>query len=309
MIQNRSIPLDDTALDARAPGWIAPGSAADGLEALAFRSGAALAALHPWVATARSDLPQALLRDRLALAAAEACVRHAGRSERIAELRDEIHLLRPGETPGPAGTIFALWRRAVGLPLRGDWTARMAEILPDHLTGAMDGLTATADGPVAAAAAMLETVLADHPREEAAALILADAVLARALGWPQIVPLLGTGLPRRALRAGGEGLRTECHRAVAAAALAACRTAADLARRAAGLARVEPKLRAKGSAAAVLLFLTEDAVSPSVALSPIIRGSALRMTDRAARRLCDRLVELGVVRELTGRPSFRLYGL
>jgi Fic family protein len=33
------------------------------------------------------------------------------------------------------------------------------------------------------------------------------------------------------------------------------------------------------------------------------------MTDRAARRFCDRLVELGVAQELTGRPTFRLYGI
>ncbi|WP_136661343.1 DUF1403 family protein [Hoeflea sp.] len=30
---------------------------------------------------------------------------------------------------------------------------------------------------------------------------------------------------------------------------------------------------------------------------------------RAARRFCDCLVELGVARELTGRDSFRLYGV
>jgi len=33
------------------------------------------------------------------------------------------------------------------------------------------------------------------------------------------------------------------------------------------------------------------------------------MSDRAARRLCDRSVDLGVVRELTGRDTFRLYGV
>ena len=39
------------------------------------------------------------------------------------------------------------------------------------------------------------------------------------------------------------------------------------------------------------------------------QGSLTFMSDRAARRLCDRSVELGVVRELTGRDTFRLYGV
>ncbi|MCP1169857.1 DUF1403 family protein, partial [Limimaricola sp. ASW11-118] len=64
---------------------------------------------------------------------------------------------------------------------------------------------------------------------------------------------------------------------------------------------VAPKLRAKGADAAVEVFLAQDALAPT-ALTHL-------MSDRAARRLCDRLVALGALRELTGRDSFRLYGL
>ena len=64
---------------------------------------------------------------------------------------------------------------------------------------------------------------------------------------------------------------------------------------------VGPKLRAKGADEAVGLFLGQDAVAPATLTS-------LR-SDRAARRFCDRLVELSAVRELTGRDTFRLYGI
>jgi Protein of unknown function (DUF1403) len=49
--------------------------------------------------------------------------------------------------------------------------------------------------------------------------------------------------------------------------------------------------------------LAEDCVSPAET------ARTASMTDRAARRLFDRLVLLGAVRELSGRPTFRLYGL
>ena len=75
----------------------------------------------------------------------------------------------------------------------------------------------------------------------------------------------------------------------------------QLGRSAEKLVAVTPRLRAKGAGAVLETFLNEDAVVP---------GSRLgAMSDRGLRRLCDRLVRLGAVRELTGRSTFRLYGL
>jgi hypothetical protein len=92
-----------------------------------------------------------------------------------------------------------------------------------------------------------------------------------------------------------------CRKAIVTAAVDLTRVAADLSRRSARLRAIASKLRAKGSEDAVALFLSRDAVAPAALTS-------LR-SDRAARRFCDRLVELEVVRELTGRDTFRLYGI
>lgn len=96
-----------------------------------------------------------------------------------------------------------------------------------------------------------------------------------------------------------------CHKALISSIAATLPIASDLTRRSAHLQAVIPKLRAKGAGDAVALFLTKDALSPAIALG----GPGVGMSDRAARRLCDRLVDLGVVRELTGRDTFRLYGV
>lgn len=125
----------------------------------------------------------------------------------------------------------------------------------------------------------------------------------------QVAGMMTLFLRRADLRGDPAALEGACHRVLAAAAAAALGLAADLAGRAERLRQAAPRLRAKGAGEAVRLFLAEDALSPGVALTPVIRGSAAPMTDRAARRLCDRLVALGAVRELTGRASFRLYGL
>jgi hypothetical protein len=166
-------------------------------------------------------------------------------------------------------------------------------------------LDAGQGAPVARACAVFEAVTAAHPRAEDAALILADAVLAQAMGNNTIMPLLGAHLTVRDLRKSGADLRGAGYAAVRKAAAETLAEAQDLRDRAGKLMAIAPKLRAKRTEPAVDLFLTCDALSPSIALT----DPKIGMSDRAARRLCDRLVELNVVRELSGRDTFRLYGL
>ncbi|MGV0818986.1 DUF1403 family protein [Martelella sp. AMO21009] len=278
----------------RMPAWVTS-ARAETLEDVAFLSGAALNHLH--VVLGRAEVPQALLRDRLALRAAEACVAFFGRSERVGELRDAVHLLRPGDLPGPAGETFLVWRRAVE---RSISIKSLGRALSAFESGQIaTWLDAGRGAPVTRAAMALEAVLTEAPRADVSALILADTAIAQALGWDQLVPLLAVGLKRADLRKRGDDLRLACHRALVSSAVEVVRLSADLAPRAAHLKAVAPKLRAKGAGDAVEMLLTRDAVAPST----------LPLPDRAARRLCERLVALGAVRELTGRDTFRLYGL
>lgn len=280
----------------RMPPWVTSGRA-ETPEDVAFLSGAALAHLH--VVLRHDEVPQNLLRARLALHAAEDCVARSGRFERAGELRDAVCFLRPGDQAGPAGEVCLEWHRAVERPVS---VKALHRALPAHPAEKIaEWLDVGFGSPVARAFAVLETVLAEMPREEATALILADAALAAALGWEYLVPLLGAGLKRRDLRQTGGDLRLACHRAAINSAAEAVRLVAGLTRRAARLKGIAHKLRAKGAGQAVQIFLTRDAVAPAALTS--------LKSDRAARRFCDRLVELGVVRELTGRDTFRLYGV
>ena len=284
----------DTDTLPRMPAWITS-ARPEAFEDVAFLSGAALNHLH--LVLGREEVPKALLRDRLALRAAEACVGFSGRLERAPELRDAIHLLRPGDLPGPAGETYLSWRRAAERPVS---VKALGRALPAFEPGQIaTWLDAGEGAPVKRAALVLDAVLTEAPRAEVPALILADSALAQALGWDHVVPLLAAGLKRTDLRKRGDDLRLACHRALISSTREAVRLAADLARRTAHLKAVAPKLRAKGAGDAVDMFLTRDAVAPG----------ALPLPDRAARRLCDRLVDLGAVRELTGRDTFRLYGV
>ena len=306
---------DDLGNIPQLPGWVTSGRA-ETLETVAFRSGAALTVLDQLISDPGHGVPLKLLANRLALSAATATSKLEGRLAREADIRDAFHLTPPGEAPGPDGDLLAFWRE--GVRLRAGRTGEIADFVGAEFAGEVGawldvGLErARTHGPLSGCVAALRAVLEVDDRAERTACLLSDVVLARALNWKQVLSVTAQRLTKAVLRdltAEGQGADLAVEVRILEAIEESIRVARDLARRAEALRAVAPKLRAKGSDAAVELFLTEDAVASASMLSPRIRGTSISMTNRAARRFCDRLVELGVARELTGRPTFRLYGI
>jgi len=295
------------------PVWARAKEAPVELEEAAFIAGAALASLNSFARITGDNPPMQLWRQRLALLAAAEIVQRQGRREDEAELRDSCYLTKAGDDPGPAGHILADWRQLgrVNSLKPSVWQKVAAEHLPQDYDDALhDAIYAAATKPggaVTAAAHLSALILHVKPGAESLALWLADAILAHRLKWWAPVPLLPMYIKRRDLRLAPaylEGDKTWlkiCYVAYTDASAHAYNEAIDLNRRTQKFNAVLNKLRARGAESAIQKFLTEDAVSP-VSLTRY-------MTERSARRLCERLVSLGVVRELTGRSTFRLYGL
>lgn len=288
------------------PRWIRKAVGRDDIETAMFFGGATLAVLDP---IARSDDPVGILwRKRLALAAAAAVSGLEGRREGEAQLRDAFALRKPGDDPGPAGRMLIGWRalgearalRSAGLPARLPGFFDLppepgAEILRD-LGARFVGRTP----PLRFAAEAAREALALGPAWRGLALWLADALLARALGQDRPVPLLAAHLPRAAFRLEGEAWLAACAAAWGRGAVAAFDLHVDLTRRATVLCAAHLRRPGKDTAAIIKALLTEDVLAAQ---------AGAEASDRAARRLFDRLTPLGLVRELTGRPTFRLYGL
>jgi len=304
------------------PVWARVRTPPEGPGEAGFLAGASLAALHP---IARAEHPLASLwRQRLALSCAAALAGQGGRTEDEAALRDAWYLRRDGDDPGPAGRILSAWRRlGERAALRSEnWTFKLAAALELRLDDGLKDVVSVAarlakgEGSAVAAAAEIAAVSQRfRPDSDALALWLADAVLAHRLNWPAPVPLLAgqvlAGQLRRAdLRSasrhfdGDVHWLTVCCVAYANAAAAAADLYAELARRAERLLAVAPKLRGKDADLMVASLLMEDAQAAK-------KGdeTGKTATDRSSRRLFERLVGLGAVRELTGRTTFRLYGL
>jgi len=280
-------------------------------------AGSALTALDTLV---RSNPPWlGAWRQRLALKAAAATVTLLRRTEDESVLRDGWALRRPGEALGPAGAVHAAWHRlasrTVSLSLDELQTSagHLGVPWPDTAGDLVAALAAErrSGAPAPAIAARIgAAVMAETAHAEPLAWWLADLALSARLGWSPAVPLLAGQMHARALRVGpsgqrgrpgGEGFERVVCLAAAQGAAEACRLAGEMAQRAERLAAVQPKLRTKGAGEVVALLLSEDAV-PGTYASPTL-------TRWASRRLFERLEQLGAVRELTGRTSFRLYGL
>jgi len=302
-----------TAMTAPLPAWARPGNPPESEAEAAFLAGAALARLDAIVRNNPAWF--GVWRNRLALRAAAASVAHAGRNEGEAALRDAFHLTRPGGDPGPAGRRLLAWRALTAAsPAR--WRLqfeRAAEALDvprdEALQAAIETAAACAEGnwlaPFAAARAyqLARRALAAGKlgagEGELLATWLADTVLALKLKWPFALPLLGAS--RRSAGQGGAGEGEAVLFGYARGAAQAADLAGELSRRAQKLAEAAPNLRAKGAGAALQALLDEDSLSAS--------GKISGLSERGARRLFERLVALGAVRELTGRATFRLYGL
>lgn len=283
-----------------------------------YLAGAALNSLDNLV---RQDFSWAgAWRQRLALQSAAAAVNLTGRREDASALRDTHCLRGAGDDPGPSGHLLMAWRRLASRTTGCD-AEMVRPVAEQHLGLQWDGglaeVVASAEDMVASsrpapvlAAEIAAAVYRARPDAELLGFWLADMLLAQKFRWSFPVPLLmgqvasavfTSGENRKRIRPGGEGWGKAVFLAYATAAAQACDLGIELSHRTARLTEVAPKLRAKGSGDVIKLLLTDDAVPGS--------WSSPKLSARGARRLFDRLSELGAVRELSGRPTFRLYGL
>ncbi|MGV1832751.1 DUF1403 family protein [Agrobacterium vitis] len=309
--------LTAPAWSPRLPGWARPRGLDISESDAAFAAGIALKSLDDLI---RADPPWlGCWRDRLALKSAAVAAKMLGRGEEENAIRDAVLLTLAGDDPGPAGKLFLATRmltRRSG-PVTTSLVKEIADLFGLRWDDGLASIPNIVDSAVQsgraapfAVADLITAISAVRPDAEVLALGLAEVVLADMLKCPKAVPLLLCERYGPAFRTiGGRG-RVQPGEAAYPKAIclaladgidAALRSAVEIDRRAARLLAVAPKLRTKGANPVIRKLLNEDAVSASASGSNLSRW--------AANRLFERLESLEAVCELSGRSSFRIFGL
>jgi hypothetical protein len=284
-----------------------------------FCAGVGLATITPLIAAGPAFL--GCLVERLSLAAAEGVMRAQGRPEREDSIRDEWMFRTDGAQLSPAAAVHAAYmqlnRTGFGRPGLGlELMRRLQHYLredpeldiEDVAMAVTRVLNDEANSVIAAARSA--TVAMRRGTSEAFAVIIADIVLSIRLGLPVVLPMLSAHIGEAKLRDGGNARRaipfdTNWDHAVCGAyALAAQDVLTSyviLERRAITLMTALDKVRTREKAKAESIILGHDCIKTTTTIGG--------MSKRATLRLCERLNELGALRELTGRNVSRLYGL
>lgn len=298
------------------PDWLSALTSAHNEADAAFAAGIALKTLDDCLQSLPNYAGCWSARQALKCATAAAQLMRLRTDE--ASLRSAVLLTRAGDDPGPAGRMFLAFKN-LGMH-RVIITSKSLSTLCRQLDLRLEDLQTISDGFEAAlqsqralpfvCADFITTMITRRPDAEILLWLLADVIVAEKCNWPKPLPLLmverfgaafrletgrGRILPGDAAFAGALCL------ALVSATRSALQTAHLLARRAETLRVIAPQLRSKGADGIVQKLFNDDAI--------LATGPGTGLSRWAATRLFDRLESLGAVRELSGRSSFKIYGL